>query len=604
MPQRTIGLALSGGGFRASFYHLGVVRFLRDYDLLKEIEVVSSVSGGSILSPLLAENWDRLSGTVEKFDAAFEPLKRLARFDLRNKQTRLLPWQVSLPFLFKSTTANAAVSYDTCLFGSGSPSISELKCPAKGPKIYIMASDLNKPGCLFSFSNDGVRFHYENGEVRHVATTAPPLSMAIAASAAFPPFFLPLEVTKDFLGCKQDPLPHYPISLTDGGVYDNSGVVVLRKLLITDHPVDVTIVSDASRSLDFEHESRYPRSRRETFLRVVDTLQTRLANEIEVCSQANELWVRITGDMDPAVNCSPELKNDLALIRTDLDVFTSSEITALINLGYAQAEHQLRALISGPPRPDKLRPFCPEVVDLLPRRLTSSARVTVRLVGRDFATFLNFILFLGAVVAIYFAAHFVFFRKSNVPGVTAFYSESRDLQPDIAANIAASKASIAMVGTHFNISLDQRRDDLLRALERGVNVTVVVLDPNSQYFASAAANIGNEPTDLKEKCDVSLKYFRTLEKAWKLKYAAGETGTVGSLSLKYTEVPFMCRYYAFDSEAGKGELFINPYIDRLRSIESPAYRLDTGSELGKKYVQSIRATMLRSKPAPEVGEPH
>jgi len=43
------GLALSGGGFRASFFHIGVLAALADLDVLKHVEVLSCVSGGSVL---------------------------------------------------------------------------------------------------------------------------------------------------------------------------------------------------------------------------------------------------------------------------------------------------------------------------------------------------------------------------------------------------------------------------------------------------------------------------------------------------------------------------------------------------------------------------
>ena len=42
------GLALSGGGFRAAAYHLGVLRRLRELGLLAQVDVMSTVSGGSI----------------------------------------------------------------------------------------------------------------------------------------------------------------------------------------------------------------------------------------------------------------------------------------------------------------------------------------------------------------------------------------------------------------------------------------------------------------------------------------------------------------------------------------------------------------------------
>jgi predicted acylesterase/phospholipase RssA len=47
-----LGLALSGGGFRASFFHLGVLHRLAELDILRHVEVLSTVSGGSILAAL------------------------------------------------------------------------------------------------------------------------------------------------------------------------------------------------------------------------------------------------------------------------------------------------------------------------------------------------------------------------------------------------------------------------------------------------------------------------------------------------------------------------------------------------------------------------
>ena len=44
-----LGLALSGGGFRASLFHIGVLAALADKDELRHIEVISCVSGGSII---------------------------------------------------------------------------------------------------------------------------------------------------------------------------------------------------------------------------------------------------------------------------------------------------------------------------------------------------------------------------------------------------------------------------------------------------------------------------------------------------------------------------------------------------------------------------
>ena len=44
-----VGLGLSGGGFRASLFHIGVLARLAELDVLRHVEVLSCVSGGSIV---------------------------------------------------------------------------------------------------------------------------------------------------------------------------------------------------------------------------------------------------------------------------------------------------------------------------------------------------------------------------------------------------------------------------------------------------------------------------------------------------------------------------------------------------------------------------
>lgn len=45
-----LGLALSGGGFRATLFHLGVLTRLAELDLLRHLSMISAVSGGSVLA--------------------------------------------------------------------------------------------------------------------------------------------------------------------------------------------------------------------------------------------------------------------------------------------------------------------------------------------------------------------------------------------------------------------------------------------------------------------------------------------------------------------------------------------------------------------------
>lgn len=54
---KRIGLALSGGGFRAAAFHLGVMRKLSAMNLLDRVDVFFCVSGGSIVGGFVACNW-------------------------------------------------------------------------------------------------------------------------------------------------------------------------------------------------------------------------------------------------------------------------------------------------------------------------------------------------------------------------------------------------------------------------------------------------------------------------------------------------------------------------------------------------------------------
>src|SRR5262249_4821097 len=94
-----IGLALSGGGFRASLYHLGVVRFLRDAGILSRVSHITSVSGGSILAAHLVLNWNRYTGSPEEFEAAASELLSFVRLDVRNRIVRRFPFMLPLRWL-------------------------------------------------------------------------------------------------------------------------------------------------------------------------------------------------------------------------------------------------------------------------------------------------------------------------------------------------------------------------------------------------------------------------------------------------------------------------------------------------------------------------
>jgi predicted acylesterase/phospholipase RssA len=83
-----LGLSLAGGGFRASLFHVGVLRRLAELDILRRVEVLSTVSGGSITGALYAL---LLKKYLEETDGA-QPsrLTRNQYVDIVNKLEQVL----------------------------------------------------------------------------------------------------------------------------------------------------------------------------------------------------------------------------------------------------------------------------------------------------------------------------------------------------------------------------------------------------------------------------------------------------------------------------------------------------------------------------------
>ena len=70
--KRDVGLALSGGGARAIAFHLGCFRALNDLGLLDRLQVISSVSGGSVIAALYAYS----NESFQEFEARVVALLR------------------------------------------------------------------------------------------------------------------------------------------------------------------------------------------------------------------------------------------------------------------------------------------------------------------------------------------------------------------------------------------------------------------------------------------------------------------------------------------------------------------------------------------------
>lgn len=90
-----LGLALSGGGFRAALFHIGTLARLAELDLLRHVQVLSTVSGGSIigamyylkLKQLLEET--RPDGLKPSAAAYIQLVEELEQEFLRGVQTNI-----------------------------------------------------------------------------------------------------------------------------------------------------------------------------------------------------------------------------------------------------------------------------------------------------------------------------------------------------------------------------------------------------------------------------------------------------------------------------------------------------------------------------------
>jgi NTE family protein len=218
---RRIGVCVSGGGFRASFYALGALRYLAEAELLQRVQVISAVSGGSIAAGMVADRWDSFigaGGTVEAFlDEIDRPFRRAVT--TRNLRNIWLLWALLyfLPSLFtRKGSRGVTLAWTLGRHLYTRKRLGEL--PA-GPQVIFTSTELGR-GRAFRMSRDFVGSF-------DLGYAAPPparldLGVAVAASAAFPLSFTVISVPTAELG-----LPGAPpqvLSLVDGGVYDNTGL--------------------------------------------------------------------------------------------------------------------------------------------------------------------------------------------------------------------------------------------------------------------------------------------------------------------------------------------------------------------------------------------
>lgn len=243
-----ISLALSGGGVRATVFHLGVLARLARQDLLKSVSVVSSVSGGSLAVGLVLASSRYRWPTSEQFlqDVVPQIHSLLTKRDL---QFAFAMKSVICPWRLISGRASVLADQIEKQWGIGGK-LSDLP---ESPRMIINAT-CYETGKNWRFQRD-MMGDYQTKYVRHPKM---PLSRALAASAAVPGLIGPLKVTtrshhwsQYSEGDWESIAPKYKkVRLWDGGVYDNLGIESLFKPEKgLREGTDFMIVSDASRPL-------------------------------------------------------------------------------------------------------------------------------------------------------------------------------------------------------------------------------------------------------------------------------------------------------------------------------------------------------------------
>lgn len=285
-----VGLALSGGGFRASLYHIGVLAKLAELDLLRGIECLSCVSGGSIIGAYYYLHVRRLLMTKADRDiTADDYIKIVATVAdefldgvQRNIRTRVAAeWTTNLKMIFwpdYSRTLRVGELYERELFArvpalegekaderwfneltvhpidepeDFAPKTHNWKRAAKVPNLVLNATALNT-GHNWQFTAtwmgeppagiDGDidanyclrRMYYDEAPPPHDKVR---LGYAVAASSCVPGLFEPLPLGKLY--------DARTVQLVDGGVHDNQGTGALLE-----QDCSVLLVSDASGQMD------------------------------------------------------------------------------------------------------------------------------------------------------------------------------------------------------------------------------------------------------------------------------------------------------------------------------------------------------------------
>jgi len=335
-----IALCLSGGGYRAMLFHVGVLWYLNDAGYLQKLGRISSVSGGSITAGVLAVHWAELSAPDRR--VAFEqhvvaPLRRMAG--------TTIDAEAILKGIFGTGSVGGHVvdKYRDILFGDRT-----LQDFPDQPRFVINATNV-QTGSLFRFS----KAYIGDWQVGRYLNPTTSVAAAVAASSAFPPVLSPARIefgpndfSVDLGSCGKPPFTT-SVVLTDGGVYDNLGIETAWKRCKT------ILVSDAGGKMQPEEDPHADWARHSLRINSLIDNQVRSLRKRQIVSsfkskdRLGAYWGMWT---DPAEYAAPsrlnlptETANALARTPTRLASMPDDLQERLINFGYGMAERAIRS---------------------------------------------------------------------------------------------------------------------------------------------------------------------------------------------------------------------------------------------------------------------
>jgi NTE family protein len=225
--RQAIGLALSGGGVRASVFHAGVLRYLAEQRRLEDVVHISSVSGGSLFTGLVFRLADYHWPSSDDYLTSVFPQVRQA-FTTKSLQCSAICRLFSNPLNLRFILSRANVLAMTIR------SLWDIKATLgelDPTPVWTINGTTAENGRRFRFKNR-VMGDYELG---YASAESFDLARAMAISAAFPGGIGPLTVRADNLQWKKSKdwdanvpelydIPFKKLHLYDGGLYDNLGL--------------------------------------------------------------------------------------------------------------------------------------------------------------------------------------------------------------------------------------------------------------------------------------------------------------------------------------------------------------------------------------------